>query len=84
MAIWGLVYFTHLETVQETGRRRFIGISKKMEETMAEEDYREMLQICAPALVPGNHPIAVRVRTIAGRIAYGMYSNHVLQIQMNH
>ncbi|KAH7914883.1 peptidase family M48-domain-containing protein [Hygrophoropsis aurantiaca] len=65
IAVGGLAYyFVHLEQVPETGRWRFMDISAKYENKLAETAYMELLSEFQGKILPANHPITRHVRRV--------------------
>jgi predicted Zn-dependent protease len=57
-----------LESVPETGRRRFMAVSKKQEELLRERALQETLLQFRGKILPLHHPITQQVRRITRRI----------------
>jgi len=64
----GGFYVSHLESVPETGRRRFMAVSKKQEELLRERALQETLLQFRGKILPLHHPITQQVRRITRRI----------------
>ncbi|KAF9782487.1 hypothetical protein BJ322DRAFT_1111347 [Thelephora terrestris] len=61
-------YVTHLETVPETGRRRFMDVGPKFETMMAEQSHHQLLEEFRGKILPPDHPLTQAVRDIVTRI----------------
>ncbi|EPQ29730.1 uncharacterized protein PFL1_02950 [Pseudozyma flocculosa PF-1] len=64
----GVYYLVHLERVPETGRWRFIDVSREQEVAMGQDSYRQVLQQYRGKILPPNHPHSRHVRKTAERI----------------
>lgn len=61
-------YVIHLEKVPETGRWRFMDVSKEMEQQMGEQGYQEVMQEYRSKLLPDGAPQARYVQEVVKRI----------------
>ncbi|KAG9286464.1 hypothetical protein G9A89_014630 [Geosiphon pyriformis] len=61
-------YYTHLETVPLTGRRRFMDVSPKQEELIAQQAYREIMSQFHNKILPTWYPESKFVRQVAQRL----------------
>ncbi|KAJ3178422.1 hypothetical protein HDU85_005220 [Gaertneriomyces sp. JEL0708] len=66
--LMGVYYWSHLEVVESTGRRRFIDVTPAQEEMMAKKAYQEVMLHNAGHILPSNHPLVHRVSRIAARL----------------
>ncbi|KAJ6489946.1 peptidase family M48-domain-containing protein [Mycena sanguinolenta] len=64
----GGFYVSHLENAPETGRRRFMAVSKKQEELLREQALQETLEQYRGRILPFDHPLSRQVRRITRRI----------------
>ncbi|KAJ7255792.1 peptidase family M48-domain-containing protein [Mycena haematopus] len=64
----GGFYVSHLENVPETGRRRFMAVSKKQEELLRQQALQETLDQFRGRILPLEHPLTQQVRRITRRI----------------
>lgn len=64
----GLVYVTHLERVEASGRWRFMLVPRWLELRMGEQAYAQALAEMRPNLLPESHPKTVLVRKIMDRL----------------
>ncbi|KAJ7126345.1 peptidase family M48-domain-containing protein [Mycena epipterygia] len=64
----GGYYVAHLENAPETGRRRFMAVSKEQEEHIGRQVLEETLQEFRGRILPSDHPITQEVRRITRRI----------------
>ena len=70
----GGVYYTHLEEVPVTGRKRFNLFTPQMIEQLAEEGARHLLSESLGKLLPEDHPDHKRVEQICRQLARGASS----------
>ncbi|KAJ7645081.1 peptidase family M48-domain-containing protein [Mycena polygramma] len=64
----GGFYVTHLESAPETGRRRFMAVSKNQEELIRQQALQETVQQFQGKILPLHHPLTQEVRRITRRI----------------
>lgn len=68
MTAGGVFYYTHLERAPISNRRRFMVVSKAMEQAIGSEGYDEVLQQYGSKLLPEHHPQVLRVKRIMKNI----------------
>ena len=64
----GAFYFSNLEEVPISGRRRFNCISPAREAALAESQYREVMQEYGQYVLPPSHPHSELVNRVLGRL----------------
>ncbi|KAJ7236339.1 hypothetical protein C8J57DRAFT_1194372 [Mycena rebaudengoi] len=64
----GGFYVSHLENAPETGRRRFMAVSKQQEELLRQQVLQETLEQFRGKILPIHHPLTQEVRRITRRI----------------
>lgn len=64
----GVFYYTHLERAPISNRRRFMVVSKEMEQSIGSEGYDEVLKQYGSKLLPEHHPQVLRVKRIMKNI----------------
>lgn len=62
-------YFSHLEEVPLTKRKRWIATSEEMEQMLGDEEYKKLLIQFRGNILPAQHPAAVTVERVGSRIA---------------
>ncbi|KAJ7785239.1 peptidase family M48-domain-containing protein [Mycena maculata] len=73
----GGYYVTHLENAPETGRRRFMAVSKEEEELIGKQSLEGTLQEFRGRILPVDHPITQQVRRITRRIITSSNLGHL-------
>ncbi|KAF8181942.1 peptidase family M48-domain-containing protein [Mycena galopus ATCC 62051] len=73
----GGFYVSHLENAPETGRRRFMAVSKKQEELLRQQALRETLEQFRGKILPLHHPLTQEVRRITRRIITASNLGHL-------
>ncbi|KAG2158779.1 peptidase family M48-domain-containing protein [Suillus bovinus] len=68
VAVGGAYYVVHLEQVPETGRWRFMDISRKYETKLAQASYDELLAEFRGKILPSNHAVTRHVQRVVNRI----------------
>lgn len=73
----GVFYYTNLEYVPISGRRRFNFISPDQEVGLAKDGFREVMQEFGNKVLPPHHPYSVLVSSVVARLlqAAGLQSN---------
>ncbi|PWN52866.1 hypothetical protein IE53DRAFT_339821 [Violaceomyces palustris] len=61
-------YVFHLEQVAQTGRWRFIDVSREQERQMGQATFQQTLSEYRGRILPAHHPISKQVRDVASRI----------------
>lgn len=61
-----LYYASHLETVEITGRRRFMNVSASAEAAASKESYDQIMQQFSGQVLPESHPHTKFVKKVAG------------------
>ena len=64
----GIFYFANIEYVPVTGRRRFNFISPEQEASLAEEQYKAVMQEYDGKVLPPDHPYSRAVVAVAARL----------------
>jgi len=73
----GGFYVSHLENAPETGRRRFMAVSKKQEELLRQQALQETLEKFRGRILPSQHPLTQEVRRITRRIITASNLGHL-------
>ncbi|KAJ7604304.1 peptidase M48 family protein [Mycena polygramma] len=73
----GAFYLSHLEIAPETGRRRFMAVSKKQEDQLREMALEQTLEQFRGKILPLQHPLTQEVRRIARRIITASNLGHL-------
>ncbi|KAJ7512983.1 peptidase family M48-domain-containing protein [Mycena galericulata] len=76
-ALLGGYYVTHLESAPETGRRRFMAVTKEQEEWVGKQALEETLQEFRGRILPFDHPLTQHVRRITRRIITSSNLGHL-------
>ncbi|KAJ7445195.1 peptidase family M48-domain-containing protein, partial [Mycena galericulata] len=76
-ALLGGYYVTHLESAPETGRRRFMAVTKEQEEWVGKQALEETLQEFRGRILPFDHPLTQHVRRITRRIIASSNLGHL-------
>jgi len=64
----GIYYYTHLDQVPISGRRRFLAISPEDEEFMARSSLQQVLQQYSAKILPSYHPVHQFVAGVVKRL----------------
>ena len=64
----GVFYFSNLEDVPVSGRRRFNCISPQQEAAITKRSSEELLRLYSDRILPPNHPYSRLVSEVAGRL----------------
>ena len=70
-------YFFHLEETPVTNRVRFMPISHKQMQELAEREHRNLLEAWAPHILPAHHPDHLRVFVVAKRLVMANQSKEM-------
>ncbi|KAJ7796956.1 peptidase family M48-domain-containing protein [Mycena olivaceomarginata] len=73
----GGFYVSHLETAPESGRRRFMAVSKRQEELLRTQALQETRAQFRGRILPPEHPLTQQVRRITRRIIVASNLGHL-------
>ncbi|KAJ7308676.1 peptidase family M48-domain-containing protein [Mycena albidolilacea] len=73
----GGFYVSHLETAPESGRRRFMAVSKRQEELLRTQALQETRAQFRGRILPLEHPLTQQVRRITRRIIVASNLGHL-------
>lgn len=65
----GYVYFSYLEEVPLTHRKRWIATSPQLEKQLGDQEYRNLLRQFQGKILPPSHPASRTVERVGSRIA---------------
>ncbi|CAG8538647.1 10717_t:CDS:2 [Acaulospora morrowiae] len=82
-AFTGIYYMTHLETVPITNRRRFLDVTPKQEEYMAQQAYRQIMNQYQGHILPSWDNRTIFVRKVAEKLikVSGMQGDQILDLK---
>ncbi|EMR09033.2 hypothetical protein PNEG_02806 [Pneumocystis murina B123] len=66
--IAGVYYFSHIEYVPISNRRRFNDVSPQFEKKISQETYRQIIHQYRGRILPSNHPLTRRVQQVMIRL----------------
>ena len=66
--VGGIFYYSNLETVPVSGRRRFNFISPEQEVELAMGEFRSVMEEFGQRVLPPNHPYSVLVNRVVARL----------------
>jgi hypothetical protein len=64
----GVYYFSNLETVPGTNRRRFLPVTPQLEAILADNEYQQLMRQYQSRMLPRAHPITISVSNIAKKL----------------
>ncbi|KTW28390.1 hypothetical protein T552_01652 [Pneumocystis carinii B80] len=64
----GAYYFSHIEYVPVSNRRRFNDVSPEFEKKMSQQTYRQIMSQYRGRILPPNHPMTRRVQQVMIRL----------------
>ena len=70
----GYGYYSCLDTVPVTERRRWIATNPEWERQLGDEEYRKLLKMYRTELLPPSHPASLTVHRVGSRIAQASYN----------